>query len=111
MDEQPPEPHRGPLYGSLRWMQPGCLMWILISFACISTVWIGPLFTPEGESAGTVGVILFLAFGLGVLWLINRTTDYLTGSSNPSSGTAEPGTMDRGAGTMSWHDNDGGGSE
>jgi hypothetical protein len=88
------------------------MMWILITFVCISTVWIGPLFSGQGNDAGIIGVVIVLAAGLGILWLIMTITEYLTGESDSSSGTGEPGSLDRGAGTMSWYDSDdGGGSE
>ncbi len=111
MDDQPTEHERGFFYARLRWMPAGCLMWIFLLAACFSLIWIGPLFAPEGESTGTLGIIIFLAGGLGVLWLITRLTEYLTGTSDSDSGNGSPGPTDRGAGTMSWYDNDGGGSE
>ena len=81
MDEQSPEQPHGALYGRLRWMQPGCLMWILISAVCICTVWIGPLLNLGSTGSELLDLIIIFAIGTGILWLIMTTTEYLTGDS------------------------------
>lgn len=111
MEDQPDGQDRGFLYARLRWMPAGCLMWILISAACPIIIWIAPLFGPEGEPTGPLGLILFLAACFGILWLIMRLTDHLTGTEDSGPGNGLSGSNDRGAGTMSWYDDDRGGGE